>query len=413
MRRHRHNLARLLPALLVLAMADVRSADDRYAVNYSIEPDPFRETAAVEMRLKQSSALLREVRMRMPAGTFEVTGGDGHVVHDQGRLTWLPPPNGGTLRWRARIANRRSGDGYDAFMNADWAMFRASDIIPPAATRTRVGAHSTTTMAFKLPSGWSVVTEYARSNGKFVIRNPDRRYDRPTGWILMGEIGTRTDLVDGIRVTVAAPQGQDVRRMDMLALLRWTMPEVLRVFPDFPQRFTVVSARDPMWRGGLSAPASVFIHADRPLISENGTSTLLHEAAHVGLGLAAEPGYDWIVEGMAEYYSAQFLRRSGTISEARYKRTLTTLEGWGNEQDSLCGESSSGALTARAAVLFARLDDEIRAASDGAASLDDVTRALALGDKKINLQDLRALSRKLTGKDSNVLRQTLVSDCPD
>ena len=43
----------------------------------------------------------------------------------------------------------------------------------------------------------------------------------------------------------------------------------------------VVGAADPMWRGGLSASNSLFLHADRPLISENGTSTLVHELTHV------------------------------------------------------------------------------------------------------------------------------------
>ena len=42
-------------------------------------------------------------------------------------------------------------------------------------------------------------------------------------------------------------------------------------------RLLIVSAGDPMWRGGLSGPSSMFLHSDRPLISENRTSTLLHE----------------------------------------------------------------------------------------------------------------------------------------
>ena len=42
-----------------------------------------------------------------------------------------------------------------------------------------------------------------------------------------------------------------------------------RLLPDFPDRLTVVSATGPMWRGGLSAPASLYIHADLPLISDS------------------------------------------------------------------------------------------------------------------------------------------------
>src|SRR5690606_21947056 len=134
----------------------------------------------------------------------------------------------------------------------------------------------------------------------------------PTGWIVLGHLGVRYDTISGIRTKVAGPVNQGVRRMDMLALLRWTLPELLRILPDFPHRLTIVSAGDPMWRGALSAPQSLYLHAERPLISENGTSTLLHEVVHVGLGVGAGHGADWVVEGLAEYYSLEMLRRSGT-----------------------------------------------------------------------------------------------------
>src|SRR3546814_11955514 len=78
-----------------------------------------------------------------------------------------------------------------------------------------------------------------------------------------------------------------------------------------------VSAGDPMWHGGLSGPRSLFVHADRPLISENGSSTLMHEMVHVVTGLRAVSGDDWIVEGIAEYYSMVLLNRSGMLSDAR------------------------------------------------------------------------------------------------
>ena len=58
-----------------------------------------------------------------------------------------------------------------------------------------------------------------------------------------------------------------------------------------------------MWRGGLSAPQSLFVHSDRPLISENATSTLLHEVMHLALGIRAAEQFDWIVEGLASYFA--------------------------------------------------------------------------------------------------------------
>ena len=59
------------------------------------------------------------------------------------------------------------------------------------------------------------------------------------------------------------PQGHGVRRQDILAMLRWTLPKLRRILGQLPERLTVVSAGDPMWRGGLSAPRSLFLHAER------------------------------------------------------------------------------------------------------------------------------------------------------
>ena len=39
---------------------------------------------------------------------------------------------------------------------------------------------------------------------------------------------------------------------------------------------------------------------------------LLHEVMHAMLGIHATSGDDWIVEGLAEFYSLELLRLSGT-----------------------------------------------------------------------------------------------------
>ena len=59
-----------------------------------------------------------------------------------------------------------------------------------------------------------------------------------------------------------------MHRQDLLALMRWTLP-VLRKIAPLPGSARRSSApRDPMWRGGLSAPSSAYLHASLPLISE-------------------------------------------------------------------------------------------------------------------------------------------------
>ena len=103
-----------------------------------------------------------------------------------------------------------------------------------------------------------------------------------------------------------------------------------------------------MWRGGLSAPRSFYMHADRPLIEEDGTSPLLHEVMHTALRLRAGSDGDWAVEGLAEYYSLQLLVRSGTVSRERSEYSYDRLAEHGKEAAHLRSHSISGAGTARA-----------------------------------------------------------------
>jgi hypothetical protein len=202
--------------------------------------------------------------------------------------------------------------------------------------------------------------------------------------------------------------------MDMLALLQWNLPELTRVLPSFPERLTVVSAGDPMWRGGLSAPMSVFLHADRPLLSENATSTLLHESVHVGLGKRAAAGADWIVEGLAEYYSLQALRRSGTISEKRFLSSMKMQKQWGEKATSLCNGNSSGANTAFAVTLLAQLDRRIQDETDGQKSLDDVTGTLAKSNGPITIQTLQQAVDKSMGSIPSLITEKNLPGCgPD
>lgn len=382
-----------------------------YQIEYIVTPDVEAGGAWIEMKLNQSAHLLREVNMRAPSEKISAAGGDGEISLADERLIWNPPPGGGSLRWFALIDNQRDRGSFDAHISADWAIFRAEDVIPQAATRTLRGASSETTLSFDLPSGWSSLTEYFGRNHSYTIRNTNRRFDRPAGWIILGDIGVRYDRIAGLRVNVAAPTNHGMRRNDILALLNWTLPEVLRMFPDFPKRLTVIGAGDPMWRGGLSGPRSLFIHADRPMISENATSTLLHEIMHIALGNGADEGMDWIVEGLAEYYSLAILRRSGTISAGRYAAAMRKQSEWGSSVKHLCDSRSSGAITARAVTILADLDSEIRALSDSQKSLDDVVSALAVSEQAITLGEFATIVRQIAGADPDALSASNLPGC--
>jgi hypothetical protein len=400
-------------SLLVLAAgcALAQTAEERiYDAIYTVRPVPAARTAEIELAVGQSQAFLRELSMDAPAAQFSDFSGDGEISRSGSTVSWRPPAAGGVLRWTAKVRHLRNGDSYDAWIEDDWALLRASDVMPPARTRTLKGASSRTWLRFQLPGGWSALTQYRESGGRYRVSNEGRRFDRPTGWILLGKIGVRFETIAGVRVLVGGPTGQHVRRLDMLALLQWTLPHLKGALPDFPERLTIISAGGNMWRGGLSAPQSLYLHSSLPLISENATSTLLHEVMHIGMGLSGEPGADWIVEGLAEYYSLELLRRSRSISKDRFDDAIKGLVDWGSSVRNLCAKQSTAATTARAVGVFAALHRELRR-TGRTDPLDEVLRRLVAGPKKVSLANLRQIASDVHGADPRALSPKSLRGC--
>ena len=393
-----------------VADSSARADPSTYRVDYRVTADPASGNVRVTMRVAQSQPLLRELSFRPGPNVTDVTG-DGELFVEDAGVRWRPAESGGAISWQASVPHRRNGDGYDAWLGPDFGLFRAEDIIPRAATRTRAGAQSDTRLTFRSPATWSVVTEYFDDGGQFLIDNPERRFDQPTGWIVMGELGVRRERVSGVRVAIAGPAGHSVRRLDTIALLNWTLPELARVLPELPPRLTIVSAGDPMWRGALSAPQSIFLHADRPLISENATSTVLHEVMHLSLGFRAARNYDWIVEGLAEYYSLQLLLRSGTITPDRYRDSIAVLRTWARQAGDLCRPASTAATTALAVGVFEALDREIAGKTEGKASLDDLARKLWRSDDRIDAAAVSQIAAGLIGSKPDSLHSSRLPGC--
>jgi hypothetical protein len=389
----------LLLALVSLGACGVSDSADRdnereYTLHFTIAPDPATSTVRVELRVRQPQALLRE--LSFPAAeTITDVRGDGQLSTDSGLVRWMPSPAGGSLSWRVTVYNERNGEGFDAYLGREWGVFRLEDVIPRARTRALRGAASATTMHFDLPAGWSAISEYSAVKHPIDVDRPGRRYDEPAGWVAVGEIGVRREKIAGTRVAIAGPEGHGVRRMDMLALLNWT------------PRLTVISAGEPMWRGGLSAPASLFLHADRPLISENATSALLHEVMHVALGLQVRDGFDWIAEGLAEYYSIELLRRGRAITADRARAALQWQADWGQRATTLCGRASTAATTALAVTVFAALDIELRDKSDN--GLDDVLSLIA--GNPVDLGILADAAEQVLGSPPDALHIDALPGC--
>ena len=404
----------LLLVLSVLAQAaPAATARVDYDVDYTVQFLPASGQAQVTVRVApgKGGAGLRSLRLRMPEDRYTRITGDGEVVRKGERITWtLPQGKPARLRYRYLIDNQRSSGGYDARITDDWVIVRGDDLIPSATVRATKGSDSRARLRFLLPKGWTNVdTPFLRSrDGKsFVITNPERNFDRPIGWVIAGAVGTRREVLGDTEISVAGPKGDVIRRNDMLAFFNGLVPEFRRAFGELPSKLLIVSAGDPMWRGGLSGPRSLFLHADRPLISENGTSTLTHELTHVITRIRGAEGDDWIAEGLAEYYSIELLRRAGLLSDARADKAQDWMANHGKRVSTLTRNRSQGPRTARAVQLLRELDAEIRKATGNRRSLDDLVRAL-IPLREVSREDLREQARKLTGSPSRVLATPLL-----
>jgi hypothetical protein len=369
-----------------------------YDVDYEVLIVPTEGVAKVTITIGDPQDGLLSLRFAHDPERQSNWTGSGDVLVEDRWVAWTPPRHGGELRLTVRIDQLRNEHSYDSRATRHWALVRGDALVPPARVRTDRMAQARARLRLRLPEGWSAVLPYRRlPDGRYAIDHPERRFDRPVGWMLFGKLGIVRERVAGTAVAIGGPVGHGMRRQDLLALLRWTLPTLRKIAP-LPERIAVVGAADPMWRGGLSGPNSVYLHTSLPLISEDATSPLLHELVHVWMGARSGVDGDWIVEGLAELYSLEALARSRTISKRRYERALARIEVRGrNVRSVVATEHASGAVTARAVGLLRALDGEIRAATSGARGLDDVVLALTRSPEAVSLAHFRRLCEEVAG----------------
>jgi hypothetical protein len=378
-----------------------------YELRYDVTLRPETGRADVVLTLGAGSHNIRWMRFSVDPARQDDFEADGKLERDGKYVTWTPPEGGGQLRFVAKIDHRR-GQAFDARMTEDWALFRGDDLVPPARLLQEAGSEAEAELHVHLPEGWSFVSAFEELRPNvFRIENPERGFDRPTGWMVAGRLGVRRERIARVDVIVAGPLNQGVRRMDILAFMNWNLPRLRAIVDRLPERILIVSAGEEMWRGGLSGPNSLYLHADRPLISANATSTLLHEMVHVVTSLRSRDGGDWIVEGLAEYYSLKIMWRSGTITTRRFRSGFKQLQEWGGhlELEDLEGPRARGPVTARAVLLFRELDREILRKSERAKSLDDVVKRLVSSGERVSLEVLRGAVEAVLGEPAETLAE--------
>ncbi|MCW8126013.1 hypothetical protein [Microbulbifer halophilus] len=407
-------MLRLFFTALLAATLPLSAAAETYDLLYRVTIDPDTGKARVEIRL-DGDTLPSELDLNLSSGRYSELESDQPLELNGDRAIWEPTAPDSSLSYRFEIDEQKDSGSYDSRITGDWAILRGDKLIPPMSVTAERDLYSKAELHLSLPEGWSSAMPYEEleEDDDYRIIDPGRRFDRPKGWMIVGRIGSRQDIIAGINTRVAAPLGNDIHRQDTLAFLGWNLPELKQVFPDFPERLLVVSAGDPMWRGGLSGTRSLFMHADRPLISGNRTSSLIHELVHVATGIRGDKESDWIVEGIAEFYSLDILRRTGGISERRYDEAMEDLVQWGREAPTLFKRRSSGPITARAVGVMRALDREIRSASDGEKSIDDVARGLAEDRGEVTLARFRQLAEQAADGPVKTLDKDSLGEKPD
>lgn len=401
----------LLSSLLLLSLPAF-AATQKVDLDYRVRFLPDSDQAEVSITLEKGERV-RSLDFNLgDDGRYSDFETDGQWSQEvAGRGKWQPGKGKSVLSYRVQIDHERKSGRYDARMTKDWVLLRGDDLVPAAKLDQQDKTELVSRLQFDLPKGWkSVETGWPRiGKNRFRVDNAQRKFDRPTGWMLAGKLGTRRTRLGDTEVAISAPVGEGMRRMDIMTFLTFVWPQLQQVFPRDPNKLLIVGAGDPMWRGGLSAANSYYMHADRPLVSENGTSSLVHELVHVFGRIYGRERSDWIAEGLAEYYAIELVRRVGGISEERYQKIREQLIDWSKPVNSLRTDHATGPVTARAVLLLQELDREIRQKTKdkGNLSLDDVTRGLMRLDR-VSTQDFIDITENVIGGPSKTLDTRLL-----
>ncbi|MEM1230168.1 MAG: hypothetical protein AAGI15_06500 [Pseudomonadota bacterium] len=394
------SLRPLLALTLIFVSGGCMAAAPGYKSWFRAELVPKEGIAQAYIRIEQAQAQVELLKLRMPESAYTLEDSDGTVTREGDQVIWQVPADGGRLRYRYRIANQRENGAFDARLTEAGGLFRGDDLFPPAAVTTKDGALATARVRIDVPEGWSVQTQYgSATNRSRRVSNPERRFDRPTGWMIAGPLGVRIEEIAERTVVAAGLRGEQMRRNDLLAFLRWNLPELVDAAGTFPPRVLIVGADDPFWRGGLSASRSFYLHVDRPMIGEDGTSTLLHELVHIATGISAAGNEDWLVEGLAEYYSLEIMRRSNTISQARFDKAMAGIAEDSAHIDGLATAGSSGDVTRRAVAGLHALAEAMKTRHGIETGLDPLLQGLVEIGAPVTLDAFDALGTTLGIRD--------------
>lgn len=374
---------------------------ETYSVLYTVQIDRDHNSLA---RVRWELSGIDEIgylRLKLEGDRYRSFSGTGSFERRGEELVWTPRAPYAHLTYIVLIDHRRAeGKGFDSYASKDWILTRTDDLFPDVTVGLRKeiepNPEARARLAFKLPEGWRALSPlpFEKKSGSFIVEMPQKYFDRPWGWLLLGQVGVASTTIEGCRVTVGTVPGVELKPKRVLHLVRGALPIMRRLFGTPPPKILIVSAPDPMWRGGLSGESSFFLHGDRPLRTPDKTNPVLHELFHVLAPFRPAPDGHWVTEGLAEYYSLEIQRRLGRLTPKGFGRGLSRLRQYGRWNIDITKTHDLAVTNNTAPLLMYALDEKVRSLTKGERSLDDVVVYLAGRGGRVATADfLRALNR--------------------
>jgi len=278
-------------------------------------------------------------------------------------------------------------------------------------------------VSFDLPPGWKVSTPWRPVPGEPGAFAPEDLYDLYDNVIVAGRHEHR-ELPNGpMTVVLAVDPALAAQRPLVERTLAATLEEYRRIFGELPpERWLVALRRDAADDGEAFARSFVQMFRSTDL---EGTrivwgNVLAHELFHLWNAArlpAADPkAFEWFKEGFTEYFANRTLVRARAITTEDWLQKVGFHLGryWGSrhlsppprpslEEAGKAKMANWRLVYGGGATLGLLLDVELRAASGGRGSLDDVMRRLerrhSETGKPFTTADLLAILGEVGGRD--------------
>ena len=282
------------------------------------------------------------------------------------------------------------------------------------------GARSETTLRFDLPRGWSAVTEYAETDGLFRVDRQPRNGVSPSRRAGSAIGRARHPARDDCRHARSPSPARPATTFAAWTCWRCSTGRCRRwrtSCGELPERLLIVSRQCDRCGAAACRRPAVLVPARRSADDQRECDQRRAARNHARGASAFKcrrvSRLDRI-EGLAEYYSLELLRRGDAITEQPLsaRRTSHDQVDWAAEGGELCCVTSSAETTARAANVFRRLDNELQQSTVRGASLDAVVAELTASEQPIDLQRLADTVAAVAGGPVDALHARHLPGCP-